>query len=334
MGSRPISLVTGGAGFLGSHMVDLLLAKGHHVRVLDDFSSGRYSNIETHDANADLEIVEKDVVAIEASDTAVREVNFVFHFAGLGDIVPSVENPLIYMTVNVMGTLKLLEAVRYSSSFKKFLYAASSSCYGMANTPTSENHIINPQIPYALSKYQGEQIVLHWNQLYGLPMVSLRIFNAYGVRSRTTGTYGAVIGTFLKQKLANRPFTVVGDGSQKRDFIYCTDIARAFWAAAQSSTTNQIFNLGTGNPQSINRLVELLNGPVVHIPKRPGEPDITWANTEKISRELAWRPMVKFENGIAEILKHIDYWQDAPLWDPASIKKATEYWFEAFSNSA
>jgi UDP-glucose 4-epimerase len=224
----------------------------------------------------------------------------------------------------------MLECARHAK-VKKFVYAASSSCYGLAKTPTREDHPIDPQYPYALSKYQGEQAVFHWHRVYRLPANSIRIFNAYGTRSRTSGAYGAVFGVFLRQKLAGTAFTVVGDGTQTRDFLYVTDIASAFFRAADTEKTGEVWNLGAGNPQPVNRLVSLLGGPVVHIPKRPGEPDCTWADISKIQRDLNWAPQVSFEEGVGRIVAQIDYWRDAPLWDPNSIAKATEGWFKALS---
>ncbi|MBM3561036.1 MAG: NAD-dependent epimerase/dehydratase family protein, partial [Alphaproteobacteria bacterium] len=206
--------------------------------------------------------------------------------------------------------------------------AASSSCYGLASTPTREDHPIAPQYPYALSKYQGEQAAFHWHQVYRLAVNSVRIFNAYGTRSRTSGAYGAVFGVFLRQKLAGKPFTVVGDGTQSRDFLYVTDVARAFLAAAETQATGEVWNLGAGNPQSVNRLVELLGGERTHIPKRPGEPECTHADIGKITRELGWKPEVSFEEGVARIVAEIDYWRNAPLWDPQSIARATQTWFQ------
>jgi UDP-glucose 4-epimerase len=163
--------------------------------------------------------------------------------------------------------------------------------------------------------------------VYKLPANSIRIFNAYGTRSRTSGAYGAVFGVFLRQKLAGKPFTVVGDGTQRRDFLYVTDIAKAFLAAAETGRAGDYWNLGAGNPQSVNRLIELLGGDKTHIPKRPGEPDCTWADIGKIRKELGWQPQVSFEDGVARILAGIDYWKNAPLWDAESIAKATGTWF-------
>jgi UDP-glucose 4-epimerase len=164
--------------------------------------------------------------------------------------------------------------------------------------------------------------------VYGLPVNSIRIFNAYGIRSRTTGAYGAVFGVFLRQKIAGRPFTVVGDGTQRRDFLYVTDVADAFFRACTTPHTARIWNLGAGAPQSVNRLVELLGGTVEYIPKRPGEPDCTWADVSRISSDLGWMPTVSFEDGVAMMLADIDRWQDAPLWDKTSIASATQTWFE------
>jgi UDP-glucose 4-epimerase len=197
----------------------------------------------------------------------------------------------------------------------------------LAATPTTEDHPIQPQYPYALSKYQGEQAAFHWHQVYKLPVNSIRIFNAYGIRSRTSGAYGAMFGVFLRQKLAGKPFTVVGDGTQSRDFLYASDVAAAFLAAAETELAGRAYNVGAGKPQSVNRLVELLGGECIHIPKRPGEPDVTWADTTRISTELGWRPQVSFEEGVGRVMAAIDYWREAPLWDPDSIGKATETWF-------
>jgi UDP-glucose 4-epimerase len=227
----------------------------------------------------------------------------------------------------VDGTVAVLEAAR-RAQVGRFVYAASSSCYGVPEVyPTPETAATRPQYPYALSKLLGEQCVLHWSQVYRLPAVSLRLFNVYGPRSRTSGTYGAVFGVFLAQKLKGRPYTVVGDGTQSRDFTFVADVADAFVTAAQSSVVGEVLNVGTGAPVSVNRLVELLKGEVVHVPKRPGEPDRTHADIAKIQRELGWRPKVSIEEGVRILLDNIDYWREAPVWTPESIEVATRDWF-------
>lgn len=331
MSAKPIVLVTGGAGFIGSHMVDVLVGRGFAVRVIDNLVGGREANLAHHNANPDVTLRKADVRDIRPGDPLFGSVEYVFHFAGIGDIVPSIEHPLDYMSVNVQGTVQMLECAR-AVKVKKFVYAASSSCYGLAATPTREDHPILPQYPYALSKYQGEQAAFHWHAVYKLPVNSIRIFNAYGTRSRTSGAYGAVFGVFLRQKIAGKPFTVVGDGTQRRDFLYVTDVAEAFMLAAETPKTGESWNLGAGNPQSVSRLVELLDGPVVRIPKRPGEPDCTFADISKISRDLGWKPCVSFEQGVERVLDQIDYWRDAPLWDPYSIAQATSGWFRNLSD--
>jgi UDP-glucose 4-epimerase len=325
----PIAVVTGGAGFIGSHMVDLLVERGYRVRIIDNLAGGREANLAQHAKNPDVTFLRRDIRELDPQDPLFVGARYVFHFAGIGDIVPSIERPTSYMSTNVQGTVHVLECARAVGA--KLIYAASSSCYGLADTPTDEDHPIRPQYPYALSKYQGEQAAFHWHQVYRLPMNSIRIFNAYGTRSRTSGAYGAVFGVFLRQKLAGAPFTVVGDGTQRRDFLYVTDIVQAFLAAAESERVGRVFNLGAGRPQSVNRLVELLGGPVVHIPKRPGEPDVTFANISRITTELEWQPKVSFKEGVGRIMAEIDYWRDAPLWDAASIADATRTWFAHLS---
>jgi UDP-glucose 4-epimerase len=330
--NRPIAIVTGGAGFIGSHMVDVLLDNDFEVRVIDNLSGGHERNIEHRASDPRLHFEKADICNLESDSSFFRGTKFVFHFAGIGDIVPSIEHPIAYMQTNVQGTVRVLEASR-SAKIEKLVYAASSSCYGLATTtPTREDHPIDPQYPYALSKYQGEQAVFHWNQVYGLPVNSIRIFNAYGTRVRTTGAYGAVFGVFFKQKLAGKPYTVVGNGNQTRDFIYVTDIAKAFLAAAQTTRAGQVYNLGAGAPQRVNRLVELLGGEIVYVPERPGEPDCTWADIRKITNELEWQPTISFEEGVAMMQSEIGTWKDAPLWNPESIEEATKAWFKYMGN--
>jgi len=321
-------LVTGGAGFIGSHLVDRLLADGTHVTVLDNFSTGRPQNL-AH-CKDEIELIEADICDFNNIKMYFEGRDIVFHLAALADIVPSIVNPRSYYSSNVMGTMNVVEAARLAG-VKKLVYTASSSCYGVPPEgcyPTSESAPIDPQYPYALTKYLGEETVLHWGKVYDLPVIALRLFNVYGPRSRTSGTYGAVFGVFLAQKLDGKPYTVVGDGEQTRDFIFVSDVADAFAAAGYSDLKRGVFNVGTSNPQSVNKLVSLLGGEKIHIPKRPGEPDSTWADISKIQNQLGWSPKISFEEGVAKILEHIDYWQEAPVWTPETIEQATEDWFK------
>lgn len=331
--SEASAVVTGGAGFIGSHMVDQLMARGYRVRVIDNMVGGREANLAHHGNDPRLTLERRDIRRLDAGDALFADAALVFHFAGIGDIVPSIERPIDYMETNVQGTVRVLECAR-AAKVRKFIYAASSSCYGLADVPTREDHPIAPEHPYALSKYQGEMAVLHWHRVYRLPANSIRIFNAYGPRVRTTGAYGAVFGVFFKQKLAGKPFTVIGDGTQSRDFLFVTDVAAAFLRAAESDFNGEIWNLGAGNPQSVNRLVELLDGPVIYIPKRPGEPDCTFADIGKIRRDLGWQPLVPFDQGVRRMMQDIELWRDAPLWDPQSIAVATKTWFQYLGKEA
>lgn len=333
MTDRIVAIVTGGAGFIGSHMVDLLLGQGWQVRVIDDLSGGHEKNLAHHRDNPDLQCHWLDIRRLEPSSPIFAGAHYVFHFAGIGDIVPSIERPTEYMDTNVQGTVRVLECAR-AAGVRKLVYAASSSCYGLAAVPTREDHPIAPEHPYALSKYLGEQAVFHWHKLYGLPVNSVCIFNAYGTRVRTTGAYGAVFGVFFRQKLAGLPFTVVGDGTQSRDFVYASDVAKAFLLAATTGISGERFNLGADDPQTVNRLVELLGGEAVHIPKRPGEPDCTWADTAKIRTRLGWAPEVGFEEGVRRMTAEIGHWADAPLWTPQSIETATKTWFKYLGKQA
>lgn len=320
------AVVTGGAGFIGSHLVDALVARDVDVTVVDNFATGRTDNLK---GVLDRVRIERcDVNETGRLTKLFGEVDSVFHLAGLADIVPSIERPTEYFRANVDGTQSVMEAAR-EAGVRRVVYAASSSCYGIPDAyPTLETAQIRPQYPYALTKYLGELVTLHWSLVYHIPVVSLRLFNVFGVRSRTSGAYGSVFGVFLAQKLAGKPFTVVGDGTQSRDFTYVTDVAAAFVKAAESGVSGEAINVGSNRPQAVNRLVELLGGPVVHVPKRPGEPDSTHADTQKAARLLDWSPKVTFEDGVAKILANIDYWREAPVWDVDSIAEATKTWFD------
>jgi UDP-glucose 4-epimerase len=321
------TLVTGGAGFIGSHLAELLIARGHEVLAVDNLTSGRVENFQAIADHSRFKFANADIRDSSALLPLFEGVDWVFHLAGLADIVPSIEMPAQYFSTNVSGTFNVLECARRSGA-KRLVYAASSSSYGIPDVyPTPESTPIKPQYPYALTKHMGEELVLHWAGVYKLPTVSLRLFNVFGTRSRTTGAYGAVFGVFLAQKLNNRPFTVVGDGKQTRDFTYVTDVAEAFLCAAESNVSGEAMNVGSGNHYSVNRLVELLGGDIEFIPKRPGEPDCTFADVRKIGSLLGWKARVSFEDGVSRMLERIEDWKDAPVWNPATINQATATWF-------
>lgn len=322
------TLITGGAGFIGSHLAELLIGKGHEVLVVDNLLSGRLKNLQSIADHPKFSFAQADIRDTASLQPLFDGVDWVFHLAGLADIVPSIEMPAQYYSTNVTGTFNVLESAR-QNGVKRVLYAASSSSYGIPDIyPTPESAPIKPQYPYALTKYMGEELVLHWANVYKLPAVSLRLFNVFGTRSRTTGAYGAVFGVFLAQKLNGQPFTVVGNGAQTRDFTYVTDVAEAFLCAAESGISGEAMNVGSGNHYTVNRLVELLGGGIEYIPKRPGEPDCTFGDVSKIQRLLGWKARVTFEDGVGRMLERINDWKDAPVWNPSTINQATAAWFQ------
>lgn len=325
------AIVTGGAGFIGSHMVDLLIKEDFEVIVIDNLINGREENI---NKSSKVKFIKADISDYSIKfDEYFEDVDYVFHFAAMADIVPSINNPLLYHKANVDGTINILEASKKSKNLKKFVYAASSSCYGIPEIyPTPETSLVKPEYPYAHTKRIAEEYVLHWGQVYKLPIVSMRFFNVYGPRHRTSGTYGAVFGVFLAQLLNNQPLTIVGNGEQTRDFTFVTDVVDACFTAAKSQVTNEIFNVGSDNTYSVNYLVELLGGEKTYIPKRPGEPDCTYADISKIKKILGWNPKVPFEKGVKIMLENIEQWREAPVWDENSIKEATKDWFECLGD--
>lgn len=327
--SQTVSIVTGGAGFIGSHLVDLLVENGDRVVVLDNLANGRRSNLDDAMLSGQVDFHEVDIVDTEVLRSHMKGADRAFHLAGLADIVPSIEQPADYHRVNVDGTLSVMEAVR-ACNISRIVYAASSSCYGIPDTyPTPETAQIRPQYPYALAKNIGEQITLHWAQVYGIGAVSLRLFNVFGPRHRTSGAYGAVLGVFLAQRLSGSELTIVGDGTQTRDFTYVSDVAKAFLEAADSDVSGEIFNVGSGGTYSVNHLAELIGGPTVQVPHRPGEPDCTFADINKIRRILNWEPQITFEEGVARVMERIEDWADAPVWTAEMIDEATRPWFDA-----
>ena len=319
-------IITGGAGFIGSHLVEILTRNNKNVIVLDNLSTGRIENLKPFLKK--IKFIKCDLSKKGRWQNEFKGKCYIFHFAALADIVPSIQNPEKYYNSNVNGTLNLLQACK-NAKVLKFLYSASSSCYGIPKKyPTTEDEKINTLYPYALTKKMGEDLIIHWSKLYNFPFISLRLFNVYGTRSRTSGTYGAMFGVFLAQKLHGKPFTIVGNGKQTRDFTYVTDVIDAFLKAAESKIVNEIFNIGSGETVSINKIIKLLGGKKVFIKKRPGEPDCTFANISKVKRLIKWKPKIKIEKGIEYLIKDINYWKKAPIWTPKKINKATKLWFK------
>ena len=319
-------IITGGAGFIGSHLVEALVKRKKKIVVLDNLSTGRIENIKKFKKN--IKFIKCDISKKGKWLNEFKGKCYIFHLAALADIVPSIKNPSKYFNSNVTGTLNVLEASR-NSKVVKFIYSASSSCYGIPkNYPTKENEKNNPMFPYALTKKMGEDLVMHWSKVYRIPSISLRFFNVYGTRSRTSGTYGAMFGVFLAQKLSNKPYTIVGDGRQTRDFTYVSDIVSAILKASKSNLKSQILNVGSGKSVSILRIVSLLGGKKTYIKKRPGEPERTFADIKLIKNKFRWKPKIGIEQGIKLLINDINYWKNAPIWTPQKINKATKLWFK------
>jgi UDP-glucose 4-epimerase len=321
-------LVTGGAGFIGSHLVELLIKHDNSVTVIDNLSTGALENLATVKDNVAFKFFEIDINLVTLDFFKEDTFDGIFHLAALADIVPSISDPVSYFEANVSGTLRMLELARKNNS--KFVYAASSSCYGLAHTfPTNEEAAINPMYPYSLTKYMGEELVLHWSEVYSVDAVSLRLFNVYGARLKSTSNYGAVMKVFLAQKRAGLPLTVVGDGSQKRDFVNVLDVAEAFYKAFCRVSTFKVYNVGSGSPVTVSHIADKIGGEIVYIPWRPGEPKITHADISRITSSLGWSPQIDLDEGIKSVLEHNSFstTESEKAWTQEEILVQTSDWF-------
>jgi len=294
------SIVTGGAGFIGSNLVDRLVENGHKVIVIDNFVSGKKSNL-SHQSKKNVKIVKLDISNNKKLGKYFKGVNYVFHLAGLAEIIPSIKNPRKYLINNTLGTLNVLEAAK-KVKIKKFIYAASSSCYGIPKKiPTKETEKIDTKHPYAFSKFLGEETVIKYANLFKMPNISCRFFNVYGPRLNTNGQYGAVFSNFLIQKKKGKPLTIVGNGKQTRDFIHVDDLTNVFIKLAKSNLKNKIYNLGSGKETSINKIASIIGGKKIFIPTRPGDPDRSCANISKIKKDINWKPKISINEGIKRL---------------------------------
>ncbi len=296
------SIVTGGAGFIGSNLVDRLVKEGHKVIVLDNFISGKKKNL-SHHSKKNVTIINLDISSNKNLIKYFKGINFVFHLAGLAEIIPSFKNPKKYLINNTLGTLNVLEAAK-KAKIKKFIYAASSSCYGVPKKiPTSESESVETNHPYAFTKFLGEKAVINYANLFRMPNISCRFFNVYGPRLNDKGQYGAVFSNFLTQKKKNKPLTIVGNGHQTRDFIHVDDLTSAFVKIIKSNFKNKIYNLGSGKETSINKIANIIGGKKIFIPNRPGEPNRSCANISKIKNDINWQPKISIKNGIRKLFK-------------------------------
>ncbi|MDP3697754.1 MAG: NAD-dependent epimerase/dehydratase family protein [Candidatus Taylorbacteria bacterium] len=290
-------LVTGGAGFIGSNIVDELVSQGHRVLVIDNLSLGKKEYI-----NKKAKFYKKDIRNYKTIKPLFKGVDCVFHLAAQPRIQPSIINPAESFSNNVLGTFNVLLAAK-ENKVKKFVYSASSSAYGdQKSMPLKESMIPNPKNPYALFKYNGEEMCALFHKLYSLPTVCLRYFNVYGERQANEGAYCTVIGIFLRQKKAGQPLTIVGDGNQRRDFTYVKDVARANILAMRSKkAVGHLINIGSGRNYSVNEVAKMVDPRHVFIPPRPGEAKLTLADISKAKKLLGWKPKVMLEDWLAKV---------------------------------
>lgn len=333
-------LVTGGAGFIGARLVEELLKNGDEVLVIDSFATSNRDRLtpvfeEFGPGSCDyVDIADRGGVERWFQGNAmVRPLDCVYHLAARASIVPSVQNPRLYHDVNVTGTLNILEMVR-RYAVPRFVYAASGSCYGIpAELPTSEQCPVQPLYPYALTKWMGEQYALHFGRLYGISVMSLRLFNVFGPRMCLSGGYGGVFSIILPQKLNNKPVVLIGDGGQRRDFVYVTDVAQAFLKASGAGLRNEVINIARGQSVSISEILSLVgisDEEVVRMPDRPGEPRLTQADISYAASALHWKPLVSFEDGLREMLKDQSYWRNARVWTYQETVDAQREWYARF----
>jgi UDP-glucose 4-epimerase len=298
MSSQPTALVTGAGGFLGSHTVERLLVEGFRVRALDRDEKKTLGNLgaAANDPALTLEIT--DLLATAPEDSLFSGVDYLFHCAGIVDHAPSMKEPELYMEANVIALVRALEAARVQS-MKRVINPSSAAVYGTAEWPTREDHPKNPVSPYGLTKWMAELAAQHWSRVFDVPTVSFRIFNGYGPRAYRNG----VVSVFLDKCLAGETVTLSGDGNQKRDFIYISDIIDAFVNGAHHAEDGAVYNLGSGQPRTLNDLVKAMGLSVEYGPSNPGEPEVICADISKIKADLGWSAKVSLEEGIAKTLE-------------------------------
>jgi UDP-glucose 4-epimerase len=294
-----IAAVTGGAGFIGSHLVDALIERGLRVRVIDNLGTGRREHI-----NPAAELVDCDIRSAEALSGVFDRVDCVFHAAAMPRVMLSIERPVETHLVNVVGTLNVLLAAR-DAGVRRFIYSGSSSVYGeQSSLPMVESMLPNPLNPYALQKLAGEQYTRMFHRLFGMETLTLRYFNVFGPRMASEGAYATVIGAFIEQRRAGRPLTIHGDGSQSRDFTHVRDVVQANLAAMECAVADgRAINIGRGRAMSVNQVAALIGGPTINLPPRPGDPHDTLADIDQALSFLGWHPQVETEAGIRELCR-------------------------------
>jgi UDP-glucose 4-epimerase len=289
------SLVTGGAGFIGSNLVDRLIEMGHEVVVIDNEYSDAHDQFYWNDKAQNYKY---DIRDYENTRPLYDGVDYVFHIAAEARIQPAIENPIEAVSINSVGTVTVLQCSR-EAGVKRVMYSSTSSGYGMNQTPNVETQPDDCLNPYSVSKVNGEKLCKMYTNLYGLQTVCFRYFNVYGERQPLRGQYAPVIGIFLRQRAAGEPLTIVGDGNQRRDFTYVGDVVNANIVSAISNPDpdafGEVYNIGTGTNYSVNQIARMINHPKVNIAPRPGEARVSLANIQKIKKTFGWSPTVKLE---------------------------------------
>lgn len=285
------SLVTGGAGFIGSHLVDKLLSLGHKVIVIDNESSDGHDD---YYWNKDARNYHQDIRHYSTIEKIFENVDYVYHLAAKASVQASVDNPIPTIETQVMGTINVLEAAR-KHGVEKFVYSSTSACYGNRNPiPNVETMREDPLNAYAIGKLSGEQMVKAYYGLYGMKTVAFRYTNVYGERARHVGTYAPAVSKFLKMRREGNPLTIFGDGLQRRDFIHVSDVvsANALISFEELENWGEVYNIGYGKNWSIQEIADAISEEQIHLSGRPGEMRETLADIRKSKLELTWKPKI------------------------------------------
>ncbi len=297
---------------------------------IDNEVNGSWKNLKQWQDNPRFKKVHMDILDLQSNDDNFKNLDYVFHLAGLECPVTSLNKPEIFFSANIQGTVKVLQASK-QSALKKFVFAGSSSIYGDASTPTLETDSIAPMTPSCLTKSQAEETVLHWGEIFNIPTNSLRIFNAYGPRDLNKLYPGSAFSIWMKQKKSNHPLTIIGDGSNARDFVYCTDVANAFFIAALEGKNGEVYNIGSGQAVTLNEFTDQLKGKKKYIKNKEDEPKKTWGDISKFQFHCNWQPRIPLASGIEFSLDAIDDWEDTPEWDEDGLNEFLKAWFEVYS---